>query len=103
MFFDPDPTVSFLPYAAVRIGTISGPSGSDTLDIPSIGLPRMRRPGLELPGIPLHITHRGVDRGATFIDDDDCAIYFDALRIAAIAQDVAVHGWVLMGNHVHCW
>ena len=35
----------------------------------------MRRPRLELPGIPLHITHRGVNRGATFIDDEDCAAY----------------------------
>jgi len=33
----------------------------------------MRRPRLEMPGIPLHITHRGVNRGATFIDDEDCA------------------------------
>ena len=31
----------------------------------------MRRPRLEMPGIPLHITHRGVNRGATFIDDED--------------------------------
>lgn len=44
----------------------------------------MRRPRLELPGIPLHITHRGVNRGATFIDDDDHASYFDALRVAAM-------------------
>lgn len=31
--------------------------------------PCMRRPRLELPGIPLHITHRGVNRAATFLDD----------------------------------
>ncbi|MGY0558027.1 transposase [Lysobacter sp. A421] len=61
----------------------------------------MRRPRLELPGIPMHITHRGVNRGATFIDDEDHAAYFDALTIAATAHDVAVHGWVLMDNHVH--
>ena len=61
----------------------------------------MRRRRLELPGIPLHITQRGVNRGATFIDEDDHLAYFEALQIAAIAQDVAVHGWVLMGNHVH--
>lgn len=61
----------------------------------------MRRPRLELPGIPLHITQRGVNRGATFIDDDDHLAYFEALQTAAMAQGVSVHGWVLMGNHVH--
>ena len=39
----------------------------------------MRRPRLELPGIPQHITHRGVNRGATFIDDEDFAAYLQAL------------------------
>lgn len=61
----------------------------------------MRRPRLELPGIPLHVTQRGVNRGATFIDEDDHAAYFEALRVSAQAHGVAVHGWVLMGNHVH--
>lgn len=61
----------------------------------------MRRRRLELPGIPLHITQRGVNRGATFIDEDDHLAYFEALQIAAMTQGVAVHGWVLMGNHVH--
>ena len=61
----------------------------------------MRRPRLELPGIPLHITQRGVNRGATFIDEDDRHAYFHALQISAMAQGVSVHGWVLMGNHVH--
>ncbi|HSC09608.1 MAG TPA: transposase, partial [Rhodanobacteraceae bacterium] len=30
-----------------------------------------RRPRLDLPGVPLHITHRGVNRCAIFIDDED--------------------------------
>ena len=41
----------------------------------------MRRPRLELPGIPQHITHRGVNRGATFIDDDDFTAYLQALEM----------------------
>ena len=61
----------------------------------------MRRPRLELPGIPLHITHRGVNRAGTFLDDDDHASYLQALQVAAQAQAVAVHGYVLMTNHVH--
>ena len=61
----------------------------------------MRRPRLELPGIPLHITHRGVNRGATFIDDEDFASYLQALDACARGQGVALYGDVLMTNHVH--
>ncbi len=64
-------------------------------------MPAMRRPRLELPGIPLHITQRGVNRAAVFLDDDDCAAYLQALQAAAQAQSVAIHGYVLMTNHVH--
>lgn len=61
----------------------------------------MRRPRLELPGIPMHLTHRGVNRAATFLDDDDCACYLQALETAASAQGVQLHAYVLMTNHVH--
>ncbi|MEO5596598.1 MAG: transposase [Lysobacteraceae bacterium] len=61
----------------------------------------MRRPRLDLPGIPMHLTHRGVNRGATFVDDDDRAAYMQALEVAASAQQVAIHAYVLMSNHVH--
>lgn len=61
----------------------------------------MRRPRLELPGIPLQITHRGVNRGATFIDDEDFAAYLQALEQASRGQGVAIHGYVLMTNHAH--
>ena len=58
----------------------------------------MRRPRLELPGIPQHITHRGVNRGATFIDDEDFAAYLQALELTSREQGVAIHGYVLMTN-----
>ena len=61
----------------------------------------MRRPRLELPGIPMHITHRGVNRVATFIDDEACAAYLQALEAASYLQSVAIHAFVLMTNHVH--
>ena len=61
----------------------------------------MRRPRLELPGIPLHITHRGVNRGTTFIDDEDFAAYLQALERVSGEQGVSIHGYVLMTNHVH--
>ena len=49
----------------------------------------------------MHITHRGVNRGATFIDDEDFASYLQALDACARGQGVALHGDVLMTNHVH--
>ena len=61
----------------------------------------MRRPRLDLPGIPQHITHRGVNRGATFIDDEDFAAYLQAVERVSCEQGVSIHGYVLMTNHVH--
>lgn len=61
----------------------------------------MRRPRLELPGVPLHLTHRGVNRAATFLDDEDCAAYLQALALASSEHEVAVHAYVLMSTHVH--
>lgn len=61
----------------------------------------MRRPRLELPGVPQHITHRGVNRGATFIDDEDFAAYLQALERVSGEQGISIHGYVLMTNHVH--
>ena len=60
-----------------------------------------RRPRLELPGIPLHITQRGVNRCAIFIDDDDRRHYLELLARAIHQYAVAIHAYVLMGNHVH--
>lgn len=61
----------------------------------------MRRPRIDIPGVPLHITHRGVNRAAVFRDDEDRQGYLLALSEAATRSDVQVHGYVLMGNHVH--
>lgn len=60
-----------------------------------------RSPRLELPGIPLHITQRGVNRCAIFIDDDDRHHYLRLLGLFAREDSLAVHAYVLMGNHVH--
>jgi len=61
----------------------------------------MRRARLELSGVPLHTTHRGVNRAATFLDDEDCAAYLQALAFASSEHDVQIHAYVLMSNHVH--
>ena len=60
-----------------------------------------RQPRLELPGVPLHITHRGVNRCAIFIDDDDRNHYLRLLGLFARNNELAVHAYVLMDNHVH--
>lgn len=60
-----------------------------------------RRPRLELPGIPLHFTQRGVNRAATFLDDEDFAQYRQKLGEVLAEHDIALHAYVLMTNHVH--
>ena len=60
-----------------------------------------RLPRLELPGLPMHVTQRGVNRCAIVIDDDDRHHYRRLLREACGKYAVAVHAFVLMDNHVH--
>src|SRR5689334_5079522 len=60
-----------------------------------------RYPRLDLPGVPQHIVQRGNNRAACFFDDTHRRMYLDLLREAARAAEVAVHAYVLMGNHVH--
>ena len=60
-----------------------------------------RRPRLELPGVSLHVTHRGVNRAAVFLDDEDFLDYRHCLHEALVEQEIALHAYVLMTNHVH--
>ena len=60
-----------------------------------------RGPRLELPNVPLHITQRGVNRCAVFIDADDRRHYLALLHAAAREHGIDVHAYVLMGNHIH--
>lgn len=60
-----------------------------------------RLPRRVVPGLPLHITQRGVDRCPTFLSDDDFAFYRWALNEAQAEAQCAVHAYVLMTNHVH--
>jgi putative transposase len=54
-----------------------------------------------LPDVPLHITHRGVNRAATFCEPEDNVAYLEALQAALVLHDVRLHAYVLMTNHVH--
>ena len=60
-----------------------------------------RQPRLELPGSPLHITQRGVNRCAIFVDDEDRQHFYGLLYEAMAENAVAVHAYVFMGNHIH--
>lgn len=62
-------------------------------------MPRQAR--LDIPGVPLHITQRGVNRCAIFLDDDDRRHYLRLLGQSAASHDMRIHAYVLMNNHVH--
>ena len=61
----------------------------------------MRRPRLDLPGLSLHLTHRGVNRADVFFDAGDPQEYLLALAHGLERGEAQVHGYVLMRNHVH--
>lgn len=60
-----------------------------------------RRPRLVVPGIPLHVTQRGVNRVATFLDAADRELYLALLDKSMRRHGIAVHSYTLMSNHVH--
>ena len=61
--------------------------------------PRAAR--LDVPGVPLHVIQRGVNRCPVFVDDQDRLHYRKLLRKACGELQVSVHAYVFMGNHVH--
>ena len=60
-----------------------------------------RRPRLFLPGISVHVIHRGNNRCAMFRGGYDYHLFLDLLLRDAVTHGVAVHGYVLMTNHFH--
>ncbi len=54
-----------------------------------------------LPGVPCHITQRGVDRRETFSSNTDRQTYLGLLQQNLANSGVRVPGWCLMTNHVH--
>jgi putative transposase len=54
-----------------------------------------------LPDQPLHLIQRGNNREPVFFAPDDYAQYLEWLGAAAQEHGVALHGYVLMTNHVH--
>jgi len=60
-----------------------------------------RRSRLVVPKIPLHIIQRGNNRQACFFDESDYIFYLDCLLEYSQKANCAIHGYVLMSNHVH--
>lgn len=60
-----------------------------------------RRPRLELPGVPLHVIQRGVNRCAIFIDDEDRQHFHELLCQAVSDHKIPVHAYAFMDNHIH--
>ena len=60
-----------------------------------------RPPRLELPGVPMHVVQRGVNRAACFFNDVDRRFYLKCLTGSAAARGCSLHAYVLMTNHVH--
>ena len=60
-----------------------------------------RLPRLSVPGYPHHVIQRGNNRQAIFTSDDDRAFLLSLFGENAQKFGVAVHAYVLMGNHFH--
>lgn len=54
-----------------------------------------------LPNVPQHIIQRGNNRQACFTSKEDFVAYLGWLKEYAQKNNVAIHAWVLMTNHVH--
>jgi len=60
-----------------------------------------RKPRIYVDGCPQHIIQRGNNRAACFYTEADYALYLNKLGKAATLNNVSVHAFVLMTNHVH--
>ncbi len=60
-----------------------------------------RLPRLTLPGYPHHVIQRGNNRQAIFVAPTDRQFLLDLLEDNATKFAVAIHAYVLMGNHFH--
>lgn len=50
---------------------------------------------------PLHVTQRGINKGAIFLDTDDRLHFRHLPRRTFRDHDIALHAFVLMDNHFH--
>jgi len=62
-----------------------------------ISMPRQAR--LDIPGAPLHIMVRGINKSAIFQDDQDKLQFLERLGKNITAGHCQIYAWVLMRNH----
>ena len=62
-------------------------------------MPRLGR--FVIPGIPLHIVQRGINRNPCFFAESDYASYLRFLLRFSARFGCSVHAYCLMTNHVH--
>jgi putative transposase len=60
-----------------------------------------RTPRVEYPGALYHVTARGVQRGAIFLDDSDRRQLLRLLASTMNAGNAHAFAYCLMGNHYH--
>ena len=60
-----------------------------------------RRARLVLADVPLHVIQRGNNRQICFFSEADYRFYLECAAAYAPVSGCAVHGYVLMTNHVH--
>ena len=60
-----------------------------------------RKSRFNIPGIPQHIIQRGNNREPCFFAEEDYYRYLNDLKESAKKNNVAIHAYVLMTNHVH--
>ena len=54
-----------------------------------------------VPGVPVHVVHRGNRRGNVFFDDGDREAYLACLIECAERHTLDLWAYCLMTNHVH--
>lgn len=54
-----------------------------------------------LPGVAVHVVHRGNNRADCFFNDEDRSFYLFHLCRLLPRSDCNLHAYCLMGNHVH--
>ena len=54
-----------------------------------------------VPGIPHHVTQRGVRRMETFFDEEDYENYLSLMREWCLLSGIEIWAYCLMPNHVH--
>ncbi len=60
-----------------------------------------RRPRLFIPDQPQHVVVRGHNRDPILARPDDFRFLYQCLRTAAFDNNLAIHAWVFMHNHIH--